>query len=280
MGKVLLLFEGKVFEPQIFEATLPVLAPEFPFVSKENTIVCEYCTHIYTLYANLKNDPGLDLIGLLCEDLDKYPRLREAISGCEYPQDMFEAIYLLFDYDGHINMPRDKEGANIDGDVAISEMLNFFNATDENGKLLISYPMVESIKHLANEPITKQDIITSKCKGPHCQNNECKERLNCPPVRRYYKALVNECQPHRSRLDNISSKEWAEIFDCHVKVAKLLCDNGEDINSQQELFNIQLRDYISQQCPKVAVLNSFPFLFLDFMGEINLKERIHQLISS
>lgn len=277
MSKVLLLFEGAACEPNIFEATIPLIAPDSNFA---DGIVCEYCTHVYKLYSELKADDGLDLIGLLMEDIDKYPRLRDAVEDSVVPEDMFEAIYLLFDYDGHVNMPLLDDGSRIDGDLALQNMLDFFDNASENGKLLISYPMVEAIKHLSAEPASKENVVTSKCKGPHCPNLECEHRFDrdaCPPMRKYYKSLVNNLFPHRIIIDNIPRQEWASIFKCHLKVAELLCGCNNDISSQSDIFNVQLNDYISLPCPQVAVLSSFPFLFLDFLGEASLRKRLIKL---
>lgn len=281
MSKILFLFEGRRFEPEVFKATIPLITPDSNFVNNDKGIVCEYCTHIYTLYSRLKADDGLDLVGLLMEQPDKFPRLCEAVEESGSPEETFESIYLLFDYDGHINMPRKEDGTHVDGDTALQNMLAFFNNASENGKLLISYPMVEAIKHLSEEPTTKETIVTSKCKGPNCPNMECEnrfDRYSCPPIREHYKGLVNKLYPRRGKIENISPQEWGHIFICHLRVAELLCSTTGNITSQTNIFNVQLRDFISMQCPQVAVLSSFPFLFLDFLGETSLRERLNNLI--
>ena len=277
MGKILLLFEGAAYEPEIFESTIPLLAPDSNIA---DGVVCEYCTHVYKLYSQLKADDGLGLIGLLMEEIDQYPRLRDAVEDGEVTEDIFEAIYLWFDYDGHVPMPLLDDGSRVDGDMALRDMLDFFDNASENGKLLISYPMVEAIKHLSAEPASKEEIVTSKCKGPHCPNQECEHRLDreeCPPMRKYYKCLVNNLFPHRTKIENISGHEWASIFKCHLKVAELLCGDDYDISSQADIFYVQHKDYISRSCPQVAVLGSFPFLYLDFLGETLLRQQLIHL---
>ena len=277
MSKILFLFEGAKYEPDVFETTIRLIAPELNFASGGKGIVCEYCTHIYTLYSKLKDDDGLDLIGLLMEEIDKFPRLRDAVKDSDVTEDTFEAIYLLFDYDGHVNMPLLDDGSRVDGDVALQEMLEFFDNASENGKLLVSYPMVEAIKHLSEEPSGRDEIVTSKCKGPHCPNMECEKRATCPSMKVYYKGLVNNLHPHRNKTENITAREWVSIFKCHLKVADLLCGDNYDIASQSDIFGAQLNDYISLPCPQVAVLSSFPFLFIDFLGEESLRQRFTQL---
>ena len=283
MSKVLFLFEGAEYEPDLFETTIRLIALNSNFVNDGDGIVCVYGTHIYKLYSKLKTDDGLDLVGLLNENIDQYPNLRETLEDSEVTEDTFEAIYLLFDYDGHVNMPRVGDGSHIDGDTALMEMLDFFSDASENGKLLISYPMVEAIKHLSDEPTTIEDIITSRCKGPHCPNIECEQRADrdkCQPIRMYYKTLVNNQHPHRRKTENIHPHEWGCIFKCHLKVAELMCGDSRSIVSQSDIFTVQLSDFISMSCPQVAVLSSFPFLFLDFIGETALRERIDNLINN
>lgn len=280
MSKILFLFEGREYEPDIFETISPLIAPGSNFVNNDKVVVCEYCTHIYALYSKLKADDGLDIVGLLLEQPDKFPHLREAIDENTSPQETFEAIYLLFDYDGHVNMPLMDDGSHLDGDVALQEMLNFFDNASVNGKLLISYPMVEAIKHLSSVPSSREDVVITKCKGPHCPNMDCEnrfDRIACPPIRAYYKSHVNILNPQRIKSEKISSQEWGHIFKCHLKVAELLCGTSGNIDSQIEIFDVQLRDFISKSCPQVAVLSSFPFLFLDFMGETSLRRRIDEL---
>ena len=277
MSKILFLFEGSDTEPGIFEATVPVMLPDSNFVRSGKGVVCVYGTHIYTLYSRLKSDPGLDLVGLLMEHPDKYPALRDALADTEVSAEAFEAIYLLFDYDGHVNMPRTADGSHLEGDAALKEMFDFFDDASENGKLLISYPMVEAIKHLSAEPSTHHDIVTAKCKGPHCPNSECPDRHDrskCPKVREYYKGLVNNLHPHRCRTADIKAAEWAGIFMCHLKVGQLICGLTDSLPSQQSIFNSQIRNFISRRCPQVAVLSGFPYLYADYLGFRQLLTRL------
>ena len=57
----------------------------------------------------------------------------------DFKRSDFAQIYLFFDYDGHATNASDKK---------ITELLSFFNEETEKGKLYISYPMVESFKHI------------------------------------------------------------------------------------------------------------------------------------
>ena len=57
-----------------------------------------------------------------------------------YKSSDFESIYLFFDYDfykGDLDKKNDE----------VLELLEYFNEETENGKLFISYPMIESIQY-------------------------------------------------------------------------------------------------------------------------------------
>lgn len=282
MSKVLFLLEGEALEKDIFESVVPLILSESNFIKDNDGVVCIYGTHIYSLYSKMKNDDGLNLVGVLFENSEKFPELSKVLDEVGHDRDfdeIFEAIYLLFDYDGHVNMPRMGDHDHIDGDSALCEMLGFFDDAAGNGKLLVSYPMGDAIKYLSEEPVSKEEILVSKCKGPHCPNISCEfrhDRAECPPVR-VFKGEANNRNPEWKNIKKISPRDWARIFSCHLKVGELLCGDSGDINSQSDIFLVQRRDYISQECPKVAVLSGFPFLFIDFLGKSELKKRLKNL---
>lgn len=65
--------------------------------------------------------------------------LKEQLAGLQ--RDDFSEIYLFFDYDGH-----QKNLGEFDSKDAIEQMLISFDNETENGKLYISYPMVEALR--------------------------------------------------------------------------------------------------------------------------------------
>lgn len=287
MSKVLFLFEGAVAEPGIFEATVNAILPTLSFVRNGDGVVCEYGTHIYSLYKRLRSDDGLDIVKLLLESPERFPQVYQAVSqnrdGESVDEETFEAIYLVFDYDGHVNMPQDGDGGYIDGDAALGEMLAFFDDASDNGRLLISYPMVEAIRHLDETPADRNSLVTTKCKGPHCPNVECPDRSDrerCPSVGRYYKRLVNELHPKWQLPDDISASDWGRIFSIHLRVGELICGSEGSITSQADILRLQLRDFVSRDCPHVAVMSAFPYLFIDLVGEAGLRSRLMALAVS
>ena len=99
--------------------------------------------NLYMLYRQLAEyDFEADLVEILRETV---PEAKTELDGISR-QDIAE-IYLFFDYDIHQNnLP---EGQN--GEAVLAELLSVFSNETENGKLYISYPMVEALYDLRRD---------------------------------------------------------------------------------------------------------------------------------
>ena len=94
--------------------------------------------NIYMLYQILKKDDfETDMVEVLRDHVDDAGKKLEGINR----QDISE-IYMFFDYDLQQNNLRNCGNAY---DI-LEEMLSVFDNETENGKLYISYPMVEAIR--------------------------------------------------------------------------------------------------------------------------------------
>jgi len=130
MSNILFVFEGESTEDKLVKSFMK-------FFFKEKTVIkYAFCAEIYQLHKAISKDPDLDTFSLL---KDK-PLNKEVLN--EYDRNDFAEIYLFFDYDGHSTLADDN---------SLELMLKIFDEETESGKLLISYPMVESIKYLSNE---------------------------------------------------------------------------------------------------------------------------------
>lgn len=95
--------------------------------------------NLYMLYQKMKEDDfETDIVEVLRE---QSKMAREALEGISR-QDI-DQVYMFFDYDSHQNNVQ-KQEANIGKDV-VEHMLSVYNDETENGKLYISYPMVEAL---------------------------------------------------------------------------------------------------------------------------------------
>ena len=82
------------------------------------------------------DDFETDIIEVLRESSKELQKLLEGLS-----REDFSEVFLFFDYDAHqTNL------GNADGQDALKQMLESFDNETENGKLYVSYPMVEALR--------------------------------------------------------------------------------------------------------------------------------------
>ena len=133
---ILFVFEGAEREPRVFR-TLERL-----FFGQGERIVCSFGNNIYELYRQLQEfDGDGDIVSILRENRADLP---EGVKTSD-----FSEIYLFFDYDFQ-NENLTLEEMN----VRLREMLAMFKDETDNGKLYVSYPMVES---------HRETVYSTKC---------------------------------------------------------------------------------------------------------------------
>ena len=125
------IVEGEAREPQVIDNISKVFFKHGNF----KIITLPAGENIYMLWKKLKEDDfDTDIIEVLRESNKK---IREQLEGLS--RDDFSEVFLFFDYDAHqTNLGK------TDDDV-IKQMLESFDNETENGKLYISYPMVEAL---------------------------------------------------------------------------------------------------------------------------------------
>lgn len=219
----LFVFEGEKQEQRYLSVFLEKLSV------KIERIEIAWCCHIYSLYNELKGDPNLDTFELLTEKCTN-------LNSENYDRDDIARIYLFFDYDGHV------PGAE---DVAIKEMLETFNNETEEGKLFLSYPMLESL--MDNSDSNFKDVVTEIELG-----------------RDYKQSSLLKLK----KLSDLSKEDFKDLVGKHLKKANFLVngqyENPDNLIEQRYIFNAQLNKYIPNQ--KVAVLSALPLFFLDYKG--------------
>lgn len=230
---ILMVFEGESTEEIIFDSLRQYYLKENP-----NTIVYGFhCSEIYSLYHKIDNDEDLELFPLLQEKLVSQNTDLQNISRSEVSE-----IYMFFDYDGH---------ASAADDDKLKYMLEFFNNETENGKLYISYPMVEAIKHIGINIDYKNLCV------------EAKENIK-------YKSIVSDCNDEKYKNpSSFSEEDWEYIVEINGrKIGYILEDNYKCLCrniEQSEIFRIQIEKYINTN-NVVSVLSSFPVFLLDYYG--------------
>lgn len=249
--KTLFIFEGARSEAKYVEKL------EQNFLGKGHTIKCVFDAEIYQLYRAVKSEDGfpLDIVSILKERTAENAEILK-----EYTRDSFAYIYLFFDYDGHSSMADDDK---------IKEMLTFFSDETEEGKLYISYPMVEAIRHFRDLESFKN--LTVKCKRKNCPYlQECEESDRCLEEPHYKKFSSSDCRPQMSNINSYTADIWKELISAHLYKANFLVNGAyvypDSLISQGSIFESQLKKFILHRCPVVAVLSAFPLYVLDYYG--------------
>lgn len=230
MSNILFVFEGEKTEEQLVNSLTKF------FFNEKTLVKCAFCAEIYQLHKAISTDDDLDTFTLLKE----IPQNKEALN--DFKRDDFAEIYLFFDYDGHSTLANDN---------SLKQMLELFSEETESGKLLISYPMVESLKHLSD----KADFKLHKVKA--------KENI------RYKKIVSSECDTEYLHFSKYSKETWKKIIENHLKKMNYIVNNQFDFPtdnySQSIIFKNQREKYINIDST-IAVLSCFPVFVFDYYG--------------
>ncbi|CED70944.1 putative uncharacterized protein [Aliivibrio wodanis] len=246
---VLCIFEGKRAEPNITNNLCVNLLQD------EDKVIlrASYGCNIYKLYAEIEKDPYLDTYELLVEELIKRQKeeqrlgrdLREeelAVLNID-DSSLISDIYLIFDYDAHCSNANDKK---------LVEMLDKFNNPQEEGLLIVSYPMVEAIRHQ--------------------RSVEYREELYALSEFGKYKNWTNKDADLDKKYHNWGAYDfdtWREIVAQHLARANHLVTNELSLPKsqieQQEIFIQQLDKHVPNG--NIAVISSFPLMLFDYYGQ-------------
>ncbi|WP_338992765.1 hypothetical protein KST00_05700 [Fusobacterium animalis] len=240
---IAIISEGEKTEKQIINNL------ENNFTTFSNKIIfLSYKANIYNLFREIEEDEDIDIISLLKEKQIKANKIRNDVENIDVSNinsDDISQIYLFFDYDRHTENASDEE---------IVKMLNKFDNETENGKLYISYPMVEALKHIKKDNLDVNNYLV-----------EAKTRIN-------YKNLVSLNTDYENLL-TLTKRNWLFIISENLKRCLFLLEitniNYEiysNMINQESIFNKQLDKYISKE-EKVLVLSAFPFFLIEYFGE-------------
>lgn len=239
-SKVLFIFEGPKLEKSIVDNLTKF------FVNENTIITCAYCTTIYKMYAEISKDEDLDTFNLVKDIEINKDKLKD------FKRSDFAQIYMFFDYDGH---------ATNASDTKIKELLDFFNEETEKGKLYISYPMVEALKHIENFDAFEELKVS------------CKENID------YKKIVRQKGLENLKHIVNYDIEKWKKLIDIHLKKMNKIVNNSyifpSNVIDQLTIFNNQFKKYINID-KTVAILSAFPVFLHDYYGNNEIKKRIEQ----
>ncbi len=196
------------------------------------------------LWKKLKEDDfDTDIIEVLRESNKE---IREQLMGLS--RDDFSEVFLFFDYDAHQTNLGKADGGNV-----VGLMLESFDNETENGKLYISYPMVEALR----------DFKPGVCGN----RNACFVAI---------KDLVNYKNTSSGRSYNPHFKEydidiWKNIIDVFAMRVSCLFGSPDTLEYEQyseniNPYKIQILEYSEAQKERVFILSAFPEFLVDYFG--------------
>ncbi len=233
---ILFIVEGKETEPEILDN----LWEHFFRHNTNSKYHVTFNSNIHLLWNEMQEDDDLEILELLAERDEDNATVLEDI------KDSISEIFLIFDYDGHAAEASDEE---------IAKMITFFDdETDPTrGKLFLSYPMAEALRHFNPEQYDFRDLTI-----------EFNESFT-------YKKIVGQCAKFTD-MNKINGEVWNSICSENLRKANFIVNDRDSLPeniesvSQELLFNTQLSDFISNQ--KIAVLSSFPLFIHYYIKDI------------
>lgn len=234
------IVEGEAREPQIIEN----ISKRFFKHGHCKLIPLPAGENIYMLWKKLKADDfDTDIIEVLREGSSE---IRELLG--DLSRNDFSEVFLFFDYDVHqMNL-----GALDDGDV-IKQMLETFDNETENGKLYVSYPMVEALRDY--------------------ESGVCGDEENCfvenDKMMEYKNASACRSQNLHFREYDIDS--WREIIDVFAMRVSCLFGQSDTMSYEQyiqtvapiEIFALEAQETKKH---RVFILSAFPEFLIDYFG--------------
>ncbi len=244
-AKVLFVLEGEQPEGNIV-ARLQKAFPEELADLSSDLVKIVFSSNIYSLYGKLKDDDGfLDVVEVLKEQHKEDKELqgldRESVSQ----------VFLFFDLDIHgLAQPIEQSCEQLD------ELLNFFDNETENGKLFLSYPMVEAINicDIENGLMSDDRKLFSI--------DDCADDG--------FKHFANDLNRDSKTICRANCREnWLIICKANYEKAQWLMElptGTLSLEQMQQPTILQHQQVLIKNEGVVATLSAFPFFLLEYLG--------------
>lgn len=262
---ILFIYEGVSAEEQLLANLQEAYLADF---SEVEILNLPADGNIYMLWRRLVEDEFETNVIDLLREMSTEARERLERKGLKASQ--FSEIYMFFDYDGHAAQFSEEtiEQANeLCKRLGMEEIKNkrdllerlllVFDNETEQGKLYISYPMIESIKEIRAEVATYNRLY-----------------IPLEEVPRYKHSFAQRSD--YGNYSRITRNLWAIACKASVKQASLIvngyeaCTYKQFINeiTQLNIYHAEKRDYINNSSGYfLAVLNSIPLFLCEYFDE-------------
>ena len=247
--RILFITEGKKPDTKLLKSVCNFKSDFFS--QKIYYEILIFSKNIYSLYNKLKENQYEQTVEHICELSD---------GEFEYTSEDFSLIYLFFDLDAqhYKEDKKDKDVEKIYNEIynKIEEMLNLFDNATENGKLFLSYPMVEANNYFHERFINCDSInlITYPVFSDVHFKDECKN-------------FIKEHGPFQMRMKD-KNQVWLSLICYTVYILFYLKIDSfiqEGIIDSKDIFLKQYNDFILP-LERVLLLSAFPQYLLDFYG--------------
>lgn len=235
---ILIVYEGEEREERIFENLISI------FFSDKNQVLIIKApaeSNIIMLYNKLCDDDNTDIIELIRESSDKAAEILKKFKRTD-----FSEIYLFFDFDEHSN------NGKVDNLIALSHMLKKFDNETENGKLFISYPMVESLR----------DSNLGHCCT--CSNNCFINRADFGKYKELSSRnnLTSNFTKYNFYIWKTLSNFYLNRLCCLLKIKWFDFEAHYNLATQINIFNSELKTY--ENSDNCFILSSIPNFLLTY----------------
>lgn len=248
-GKIAIIVEGAVREPMIFRN----INREFFTFTEIEIVTLSANQNIYMLSQRLKKDDfDTDIIEVIREYDD---RMRKKLDG--YSRRSFQEIYLFFDFDAHTN----NLNKQINMMEQLEEMMDIFDNETENGKLYISYPMIEALRDIPTNKMAcfERCVLKNEECSTYKKNSSYNMRFN--------------------QFNKYEKKYWNSILQYYLfRLNCLFPDQNiktiEDVKSLTtfDIYRQQFECFFNREL--VFILSGIPQFILDYFESSFLNEYI------
>ncbi len=238
------IVEGKKTEPSIIRNMANIFFPD----SNNEIFTIPAVKNLFLLWKKLEEDNfETDLIELLRESING---MDEKLKG--FSRTDFSEIFLFFDFDfqqNNLSRANDETAEEI-----VIKMLKGFDNETENGKLYISYPMVEALRDFSSGICGNGD----SCK---CKISELSGYKEISSSRSSFQ--------HFSEYNGHIWNALTEVFAMRVSCLFDQCEvfSYDDYISIVNPLSIYERQKLNLQKDTMYVLSAFPEFLLDYFGE-------------
>lgn len=246
-AKVLIVLEGEQPEGNTL-ARLQRAFPEELADLSEDLVKIIFKSNIYSLYGKLKDDDGfLDVVAVIKEQHKEDKELQDL------DRESVSQVFLFFDLDIHGLAQSIEQSCE-----QLDELLNFFDNETENGKLFLSYPMVEVVN------------ICDQSNGLMSEDRNLFKICDCEGDG--FKHFVNDLNRDSKTICRANSREnWLIISRANYEKAKWLMHLTPEelfsvLDQMQQATILKHQQILIKHDNVVATLSAFPFFLLEYVG--------------